>query len=294
MGDEEGHLALVVEHDEKAREEIGDALAALGHRVRFASSVDGALKALEKEDFCYLCVADRLPLRSGARALEGAGERVIAVLRERDRRRAPSDFHVTPILVTSEATGHEVVSRVYDLGGSGFVARPLQGRAVVLRDKVTTCLARGGRGEHWRCKSYALVTSRTREGLAPVRIDIDGTTNRRVTTVMINGTERGIQDAKLAVLMKLVVAHLRAHASWSSREALGVVQSREALSRIRVAFRGLAPDGFEVIEGDGNRRFRLNPAVMIGKVAWEVLAEHGNAVVRKVAREELERVARKK
>jgi hypothetical protein len=213
-------------------------------------------------------------------------------LRTLDDRRDASGFRRTPLLVVADSTDHEHVSRMYDCGGDAYMAKPLAGRLTILRDKITTCLLRAGRVDHARCAEHALLAVRARTG-GPVRVSIDGSTSGRRTAVVINDVRRTIQDAKFAVFIRLTAFHVRTPGVWSSRDALGVQGSREALSRIRVQFRGLIPKGFQVIEGDGSRRFRLNTAIVVEHVAWERLADHANAIVRKTAREMLERAAKK-
>ena len=114
---------------------------------------------------------------------------------------------------------------------------------------------------------------------------IDGEALRRRTGLWVNGERRSLQDAKVPPLLRLIIAYQRASGEWQSREALGIVRSQDATSRIRSALKGLLPDGSKVVEDDHNGRFRLNPAVHVGRVDWDRLAEHPDAAVRKIVEE---------
>lgn len=62
-----------------------------------------------------------------------------------------------------------------------------------------------------------------------------------------------------------------------------MTRDRWVASRIRDAFKGAVPEGFEIVEGDRNGRFRLNPAVVIERVEWGELAKHPEGAVGKIA-----------
>ena len=67
---------------------------------------------------------------------------------------------------------------------------------------------------------------------------------------------------------------------------------RATTTRIRVPFRGLVPNEFEVFEGDGRKRFRLNPAIVIDKTDWAKIAKHPDPAIAGIAEKALRRKAK--
>ncbi len=157
-------------------------------------------------------------------------------------------------------------------------------------EKIRGMLARAGRTDHAQCA--ALVVRRRAAGEAEVPLVLRGkveTTGR--STVEVNAVTRDMQHSCFAVLARSVVARERAIDAWSSRSALGLGESRSATSRLREPFEGLAPEGFEVFEGDRKGSFRLNPRVVVAEVDWDALAEHPDPGVARVAAEQRKRRA---
>ena len=151
---EAAHRALVVEDDPKTADDLRVLLESRGDSVRIARTVQDALAALAEESFCYLVVDQQLPSRPGEAPMLGGGERVLRAAREKDERRQGA-FHTTPILVLTSYSGHEdFVSKMYDLGASGFMSKPLRGHFERLLDKVRVALERAKRGSHADCAAH--------------------------------------------------------------------------------------------------------------------------------------------
>jgi DNA-binding NarL/FixJ family response regulator len=86
----------------------------------------------------------------------GGGETVLRAIREKDARRI-GPFHVTPAIVVTSYSGHEdFVGKMYDLGASGFMSKPIRGSHERLLDKVRVALDRVGRGTHAGCAALAV------------------------------------------------------------------------------------------------------------------------------------------
>ena len=118
------------------------------------------------------------------------------------------------------------------------------------------------------------------------RIAIDGKVTRGGRTeIAINGTLREMQDSRLAILLRCIVARDRSLEAWSSRVALGIGESRSATTQLRQTFEGLVPPDFEVLQGDRRGNFRLNPAVVVEAVDFDALAEHPDPGVVRVVQE---------
>jgi len=295
-----GHAVLIVEDDPTQAGIMAAAVRSRGDTPYLAGTVEEALAALDVRQYCYCLVDQQLP--TGADDMTpmlGGGECVMGAIREKDGRLNARKCHVTPILVVTGYTAREdFVSKMYELGCDAFLSKPLREKVEVLLDRVREMTRRAGRGEHAACAELnrgagpwrvpGLESKATPAAIpaakdaAQVRLGIDGKTENGRSCVAINGEEATVRDAELAVLLKLAAVHQRAPDVWSSREALGLIGNRYTVTRLRESLAVALPEGFEMIEGDRRGLFRLNPAVVVERVAWEVLKEHPEARVRKV------------
>jgi len=307
MSAAEGHTVLVAEDDPTAAELLCRVVRSHGDSPRLARTVDEALRAIAEETFCYCIVDQQLPASAeDPTPMLGGGERIMAAIRKKDGRLNATKCHVTPILVVTGYSAHEdFVSKMYEQGCDAFVSKPLAQKLEILLDRIRAVTARAGRAEHAACEGLAAgagpwvapepretngagrlgkraIGARTAAPVGTVRLAIDGKTGNGRTSVEVNGTEAPVRDAELAVLLKLVVVRERSADAWSTREALGLVGNRYTTSRLRASLAPALPEGFEMIEGDRRGLFRLNPAVVVERVAWEVLREHPEGRVRKV------------
>jgi len=260
-----------------------------GDSPRGVETVQQALAALQEEEFCYVILDQQLPLDRDVPALVIGGERVATAIRKLDRRRTEDGDHVTPIIALTGYSEHpDFVSKLFELGMNAYVGKPICDNVDKLGEKIRVLLARAGRSDHALCAALARPAAKAlAAGL--VSIAIDGKRDGRRTGFLVNGERRELQDAKFVVFLRLVVALIREAGAWCARHDLGIAYSREVVSRIRAAFQGLVPEGFEIIEGDGNGSFRLNPAIVVESLDWVALGKHGYDGVREMAEEELRR-----
>jgi DNA-binding response OmpR family regulator len=287
---------LVVEDDAATRASLGEILAARGDDPRLVGTVEEAVAALDEVTFCYLLVDQQLPRDARSPALIGGGERVMAHARKKDRRRNEADFHVLPIVVlTGYSSDSDFVSKTHELGGDTFMNKPVtEDRIETLLDKIRVCLERARRLDHEACAGLALRPAPA-EGAAEeraaesVHVALDAARYEGRMGLLVNGQRRELQDGKYLVLLRLAAVHARAPGRYVDKTALGIARSPETPSRIRQAFAGLVPAGFDVLEGDKKGSFRLNPAVVLAPIDWAALEEHPHDGVRKLAKEERRR-----
>jgi hypothetical protein len=222
----------------------------------------------------------------------------MSALRAKDNRRH-THFHVTPIIVVSGFSADpEFVSRMYDAGADAFFAKPiLSGNVGRLREKIRVALERAKRVPHDLCATYAPPASASSTSSAPrpaLTLDLDGFTRGGRTSFLANGERRELQDAKFSIVVRFVAAHLASPGAMTPKASLGLARSRDATTRVRQAFVGLVPEGFQVIEGDRRGQFRLHPDVVVERVDWEALSRHPDAAVKKLAVEHLSKQAKEK
>jgi CheY-like chemotaxis protein len=278
------HRVVVVEDLADAREYVCAILRLRGDEPVAAGTVEEALPLLETGYACYYVFDQQLPLNatSVGAAITG-GERVIETVRGVDNRHNGT-CHVTPILALTGASEKPAfVSGLFKLGIDAFVQKPLSDNLATFQNEIREMLARAGRADHAACAAL-LRRGTTAVADAAAQITIDGTvTTRGRTEIAINGVRREMQDGKLLVVLRSIVARGQSEGGWSSRDALGIGADRAATARIRETFAGIVPDGVDVLEGDRRGNFRLSPSVVVAAVSWDALAAHPHDGVRKLA-----------
>jgi CheY-like chemotaxis protein len=295
-----GHRVLVVEDNPQEREDLCGLLSSVGDSPRAVAAVDEALAAMEEEDFCCFIFDQALPVSGDATPYVTGGERLVRTVRAVDKR-FTGGSHVTPILAfTSYSEKAPFMTGLFEIGISTFVSKPLHANMSYFLEKYRGALARAGREDHGKCAALAL--GRTKGAVeagavaaapvtvAPVTIAIDGrVTTSGNTEIEINGVIREMQDSKLAVILRCIIARERDLAAWTSKEALGIGENRATTTMVRKPFKGLAPEGFQVLEADLRGNFRLNPAVVVKRVDWEALVRHPDATIHRIAVERRKR-----
>lgn len=305
---------LIVEDDEAAAAIVAAAVRSRGDTPYLVGTVEDALAALEARQYCYCLVDQQLPTDARDKMpMLGGGECVMGAIREKDGRLNARKCHVTPILVVTGYTAREdFVAKMFELGCDAFLSKPLKEKVEVLLDRVRGMTRRAGRGEHAACAELnrgagpwrvpgegsavgagtAEATVSAAVAAAPAmaasgtdaKLVIDGRKVGARTVVEVNGQERAMQDAKLVVLLRFVVAREKSAEGWGSREELGLASgNRDATTRIREVFEGLVPEGLNPVEGDGRGQFRLNLRIAVERVDWEKLRGHPSGAVKRVA-----------
>ncbi len=278
------HVALIVEDDPATLAILVELVKSIGHEARTASTLAEVRAAAQAGGYCYVLLDMQIPSEAGAMPMIGSGETALALLREREPDRNANGRHLLQILiVTAYSREPDFVARMYDADANGFIDKPFGAKMEQVLDKIRACLKRAGREEHGDCARKTRV--KAPEAITEkVELAIDGTRVGRRTAVHAGAARRELPDARFILLLRLIDAHLRTPGAWSTRQELGIGRSPEIPSRIREAFEGVFPEGFELMESDRAGKLRLNPEVGIGRIDWKALAGHPNAGVQRVAR----------
>jgi hypothetical protein len=149
------------------------------------------------------------------------------------------------------------------------------------------------RRHHEDCAKWARPKGKGKQEEAKVvgpRIRIDGTRQRARMVIWVNGERTTIQEGAFVPLLRVIAVHLRSPGMYSPKEYLRISPTNNATSRIREPFRGVVPADFEVLERAGGG-YRLNPAIVVEHVGWKVLAEDPNPQIKKLAKEQCDRLA---
>jgi CheY-like chemotaxis protein len=287
----EGHRILVIEDDLECQRIALEWLAARGDRPRGVGSVDEAFQAMREEEFCLFVVDQEIPQAKDGTPLTAGGRRVLEAIRKADPRRVDL-AHLTPVVVWSGYSAEpDFIWSMKDHGADGFLTKSAGPEK--FQAEIAKRLHLSGRSDHSACASFAVelpgVAGRPEskkfpgEAAPPVEIDVIGEKDGPRTLVLVNDERRPMQDGKFLLLLRLIDQWERPGHPWADRAALGIEESREAISRVRAVFRGLAPPGFDVIQSDRSGRFRLHPEVLVVMVPWKELVEHPHPGVRRLA-----------
>ena len=310
MNDE--HVALIVEDDPQIAEILQELRASLGHRWVHASTLEEVRAAVATGGYCYVLLDMQIPAHKGARPLLGSGETALAMIRKKEPRRHESGGHVLQVLVvTGYSRDHEFVSKMYEMEADGFIAKPFDDRVEVVLDKIRNALKKSVRVEHEQCLAMpqraawasapppaalsASSASASANGsangaaLGAVTLRLDGTQSKRRTRVTVSGATCDLQDAQFVFLLRVVAAGMNKRVEWATHHELGIARTPEVPSRLRAALAGAVPSGFEMVESDHGGRYRLNPGVVVRGIDWATLAKHGDAMVQKMATENMSR-----
>ena len=297
----EDHVALIVEDEPPIAAALVEIAASRAHGARRASTLEDVRAAAAEGGYCYVLLDMQIPTAPGGRPLVSAGETALALLRKGEPRRNARGRHLLPILVvTGYSSDPDFIWRIYDAEADGFVTKPFGDRVEVVLSKIREALASAGREEHAACTAPvddAAASDEPRAAAArapaPVVLVIDGEKQGRRTGFLVNGKRRELQDGRFAVLLRLIAVHLRNPGAWSSRQELGIARSPEVPSRIRKELEGAVPERFDVIVSDRGGSCRLNPEVLVERVAWDALAAHPDPKVQRIAREHAARAGSK-
>ena len=303
MGD--SHLVLIIEDDEHIAEIEKGWVTSLGQRWRHARTLEEVREALAAGGYCYVLLDMQIPADALSRASVGCGETAFDMIRRAfPARLRNGKFALPVIVVTGYSRDPDFISKMYEVfDADGFITKPFGDRDDLLLDKIRGVLARAGRAEHALCKCAGTGTGSvsppamearqeaSRESSpqgraeSAVCIAIDGKRGAARTDVLVNGVRGSLQDALFVVFLNLVANHLRSKEAWGSAAKLGMARNDKAATRIRAAMKGMLPAGFVIVETQKTVGFRLNPVVVIERVEWGALRDHGQAGVRKVAGE---------
>src|SRR5258708_3857544 len=118
-----------------------------------------------------------------------------------------------------------------------------------------------------------------------IRVVIDGTPLGRRNSVYVSGTQCAVRTAPLVLLLRLA---LRARQRWYARSDLRLDKKCNWPTRLLDDLAPASAAGFEIVQCDRLGQFRITHDVEF-EIAWEALAEHDNAEVRRIAIAELTR-----
>jgi len=290
----DNHVALIVEDDPLIIAILKNIVTSLGHGYIVATNLEEVRAAIAKGGYCYVLLDMQIPADATSDPSVGCGQTALKLLRRAAPGRTAAGKHVLPILVvTSYSSSPHFVSKMFEMDADAFLPKPFEELDVVL-DKVRALLERAEREDHDDCLCPAVsppaapaepVRTTPSGDAGSIRLTIDGQGAAGRTFVVVNGKRVSLQNGGFDVFFRLVAAHVRTPGAWVPSEKLGVATRGWLMTRVRRPFKEALPAGVELIETEKGSGYRLNPGVVVEKVAAEALLRHGQAAVRKIAGE---------
>jgi len=296
-------MVLLVEDDPQNAETLRDIVGSMDMDCRVVVTLE-EVRALLASGFAACAVLQdiQIPHAAGARPHEKAGESSIALVKAR----WPGKRRPGIVVVTGFRSDPDFVWAMSELDVDGFCSKS---NIQALPDKLHAALKKRGREDHAGCAACDGESARSADRSAPnmepaahpargasaegpVTLEMLGEPLRGRTTLRICGELCDMPDAKFGVLLRAVDVHERSAGAWSDRYELGIGEDRGMTTRVREPFKGLVPVGFQVIEGDGRKQFRLNPQIVTVATEWQRLAKHPDPTIRNIAVQALKRRAR--
>jgi DNA-binding response OmpR family regulator len=274
------HTVLIVEDDPLIAKILAELAASLGHAAIIATTLAEVRAAAMKGGYCYVLLDMQIPADAGSNAYVGSGETALTILRARDATRNAAGRHLVPIVVVSSySTDPDFVSKMYDSGADGFIAKPF-GDGVKVIEKIRVVLERAGRTSHDECPGVG----RAPKAVAmKAVVAIDGERRAKRNFFTINGKTASLPDARFAFLLRLVSRHQTSPGDWSDRVEMGIAKTREISSRTRTEMvDAVGPDG-DVLEHSGAGEWRLRASTIVERVDWARLTAHADPAIAKLA-----------
>ena len=296
------HEILVVEDNPQNAVTLREMVHSMDMDCRVVDTLDEVRACLASGfEPCAVLQDMQIPHTAGARPHEKSGESSIALIQAfaKGKSRPPI------LVVTAFRSDPDYVWQMAELEVDGFVAKS---NVESLPDKLRAAMKKCGREDHAKCAACnrearalaqasrgedpAQTPAATESAQGTITLAMEGEPIRGRTSLRICGEQRLLPPARFAVLLRAVLAHERAIGSWSDRYELGIGDDRSMTTRVREPFKGLVPEGFQVIEGDKRKQFRLNPEIVVEATDWERLARHPDSGIRNIAAQAQKKKAR--
>jgi len=276
------HLALVVEDDSAAAEDIAEILKSIACDSIVVDNRRDALAILQSKKFCFILLD--LEIKGDPDSIKGHIEHGNSLLREIRRMHVDHSglCYWLPVLIVS-GFAREVSAAVDAMkdGADDIIQKPFIGRDISA--KIRNALERSGRPTHDLCgeKPAPRVTDAGKE----ILLAIPGDRIRQRTRVMVGSKPINLTDSSLRVLLQLMVA--RTVGTVVHKRALGATddQGFKGVSVLRDALKPALRDGVNIIDNDYHGNYSLTDDVRIGSCNTDKLEKIGDSKILELARE---------
>lgn len=284
-GSQGRHLALIVEDEPLAAEEVAETVAALGHEPLHVDNREQAIEALRKHEVCYVLLDRQIKGRpDSVQPRVEAGDSLLEEIRRVFPGRWRGGNHALPVLVMSgNAKERHDIRRTFTNGGDDFIFKPFSENGLPFPDQIAEALKKSGRERHECC---AAAHREARAANDAVSIAISGRESGKRTEILVAGRSVLLTGASFVLFLLLVRARLVGD-GWAHKNDLGGGEERgwKQLSRLKAELGAILPGALPAFENDRNGLYRLSPQIAIGEIDWPQLASHSAAPVRAFARD---------
>ncbi len=278
----EQHHALIVEDDPAMAEDLEEILKSLGCSSTVVNNKEEALDLLAQRPFCFVLLD--LEIKLARDSIKGHVEHGLSLLRE--ARKAHPEHAGTcywmPILVVSGfARERDAAIGAMKMGAHDIVQKPLKSGAV--SDAVRGALADAGRTTHASCGASPV--AKRAASTTGVVLSIPGERHGRRTRVLVGTNPVALPDSSLAILLHLIVGHLKKEPVHKQDLAGAEVHGFKGVSRLREHLKPYLDEGVDIIKNEYHGNYRLEDDVKIGSIDTAKLVEIGDAKITTLAKQ---------
>jgi DNA-binding response OmpR family regulator len=287
------HRICIAEDDPFIAEQLIEIVRSLDFDYLHVKTLEEQRAAIEEARFCGFIQDIQMPARDGVKAVAASGKTGISYARKRYPERHTDFFHrVWVIVVTSTSKEPDNVMEMSSLGANAFIHKPF-GDPEAVAEKIRFVMRSAGAEDHQVCvaRACAPADSLVAAGLAhevpkgPV-LSIGGLRVKRTKNVVtLDGKPVELRDQLFEFLVRVVAIHQKTPGAWTARADLRIPNNDEIPSRLQTAFKSVLPEGFVMIQSDGQGKCMLNPHIVLGHIDWKAISMTGNDAVQKIAGE---------
>jgi DNA-binding response OmpR family regulator len=276
------HLALIVEDDPAAAEDLKEILKSLMSEAIIVNNKRDALTLLHGKMFCFILLD--LEIKYEPDSIKGHtvhGNSLLREIRAVHAEHTGLSYWLPILIVSGFARDTAAAVEVMKDGASDVIQKPLTGREVSAA--IRHALERSGRENHDLCGEAP--RSRATDAGNLTVLAIPGDRSRRRTRVMVGARPIMLPNSSLKVLLHLMVA--REAGRGVHKRDLGARddQGFKGISLLRAELRPVLGDGVDIIGNDYHGNYCLTDEVAIGSCDTEKLTEIGDSKIADLARE---------
>ena len=274
------HLALIVEDDEAAADDLAEILASIDYASRRTDNLRQALELLTEQPFCLVLLDLEIKQEQGSiKGHTAHGSALLWEIRRRFGGNRRSTFWTPVVVISGHANEVNAVITMMKDGADDIIRKPLRIDEVV--GAIRKALESAGRLTHDMCAAGATNPS---EGTVPV-LRIPGNLKGRRAKVTVSGKPALLPVSSMKILLQLAVAHEKGESVHKLKLGAKPDEGFRSISRLRDHLRPALSEAADIIANDHHGCYSLSREVVVAECDAETLKTMGNMEIARLADE---------
>lgn len=274
------HLALIVEDDQAAADDLVQIVASIECESRRTDNQSQALQLLTENSFCLVLLD--LEIKQQPESIKGHiahGNALLWEIRTRYGGNRGSSFWTPVIVISGHANEVDAAITMMKDGADDIIRKPLRIDDAVGR--IRKALESAGRRTHDMCSRGA---ANPADGTALI-LRIPGNIKGRRARVTVSGKPALLPAGSIRILLQLAIA--RVQEKTVHKLALGAKPNEgfRAISRLREHLRPAIGEETDIVANDQQGGYSLKPEVMVTECDAEALKAMGDIEISRLAEE---------